>query len=149
VPNLYGVANPNPLPIGANTIGGVDVNIVAGVETNFINITVPPAVSKGIYYPFAFVCVSFVCGGTPPSFINWGLRVNNGADVSAQNTRNQILVANANLVLPLFLFGYGTLITDPFGTYNFQVSANCGGQNFTVSNVGTAAVLGWQRAPDQ
>lgn len=147
--NLYGTANPNPLPIGGVTIGSVNVAIPPGVETNFCSMSIPPAVSPGWYYPAVWGVANAVLGASAPTFINWGARIGAGADFATYGTYNPLLIANADITVTLFLYGPTTLISNPFGAFTFNVSANCGVNGFTVTFVGTQMLGQWLRAPDQ
>lgn len=149
MPNLYGVAVPNPLPQFAQTIGGIDVNIPFGTETNFVSQAPPSVVSPGVYYPGAWGTVAFSLGATVPTAINWSLRINNGSDLAQQFTNNLILVPSANLELSVFLYGYGLILNNPLATTTFQVSATCNVANITIRTAGTQFTLQWLRAPDQ
>lgn len=147
--NLYGNANPNPLPIIGGIIGGTNVVINPGAEQNFFSIAVPPAVSPGWYYPAVYGIVAFALTATPPTFLNWAGRIGAGSDFQVQATWNSMLVANANLEMTLLLYGYTTFVSNPFGATTFNVSATCGANAFTVISVGTTFYGQWLRAPDQ
>jgi hypothetical protein len=147
--NLYGVANPNPLPNAAGTIGGANVNCPAGVETNFCAITINPAVSPGWYYPAVFGTVAILLTATPSTFINWAARIGAGADFQIQSTATTMLVASATLTISLFLYGFATFVSNPFGANTFNVTANPGVNAFSVGLNGTLFYGQWVRAPDQ
>lgn len=148
--NLYGVAQPNPLPVIGSIIGGTNVVIPGtNVETNFFTIPVPPATAPGWYYPNVWGVVVVSLTATPPSFVNWGARIGAGSDFSVQATGNALLVASGNLELTLFLPGASTFVSNPFGATNFFVSAAAGANSFTVMQIGTWLLGQWVRAPDQ
>jgi hypothetical protein len=147
--NLYGVANPNPAPTVAGTIGGANVNCPAATETNFCALTIPPAVSPGWYYPICFGTVAILLTATPSTFINWGARIGAGSDFSLQSTATTMLVANGVFTISLFLFGLTTLVSNPFGANTFNVTANPGTNAFSVGLNGTQFIGQWLRAPDQ
>ena len=147
--NLYGTANPNPLPTAVQTIGGVDVAIPPGVETNFAQLIIPPATSAGWYYPSIWGIASAVLSATPPSTLNFGARIGAGSDFSAYAVRTQLLTASAQFEITLFMVGYTTIIANPFTPTTMFVTATAGTNGFTVGVNGSVFLGQWLRAPDQ
>lgn len=147
--NLYGTANPNPLPTAVQTIGNVDVAIPPGAETNFAQLVFPPATSGGWYYPSIWGLATVVLSATPPTALQFGARIGAGADFSAYAVRTQLLTASAQFEMTLFLCGFTTLISNPFTPTTLFVSANATANGFTVGVNGTVFLGQWVRAPDQ
>jgi hypothetical protein len=149
VPNLYGVANPNPLPIIGSVTGGADFVCPPGAETNVYSVNVPPAVSPGWYYPAIYGIVSCSFGAALPGFLNWAARIGAGSDFNVQSTLVTTLTANGSTAIPIFLYGYQTFLQNPFGANTLYLTANCGTNGFTLRVVGTVIYGQWLRAPDQ
>lgn len=149
MPNLYGVANPNPPPVAAFCIGGANVNIPAGVETNFISTAAPLPTLPGLWYPQAFGWFTIAIGATAPTFLNAAFRLNNGADLETLSVYVGSLVANASPTFPISFAVPSQVMSNPTGTWNFQVSLTVGVNATTVTNLGTLYYLQWVRATDQ
>lgn len=149
MPNLYGVANAPGLPVLYNTIGGVDVALAAGVETNFIDTGVITAPSGGFFYPVAWLGVVLSFGATAPTSLNLNLRVNSGADQASIGLNVVFLVANTNLLTYYPLVGTPSQIFAPGAGAHVQLSGLSAAQPTTARFAGTWVMIALFRAPDQ
>ena len=147
--NLYGVANPNPLPQSVATIGGTDIACPAGSETNIIQAAPALPTVPGVYYPMAQGWTTLSFGATPPTNVQMSLRVNNGSDLLPWTIWAGLLIANNNLIVPLMFYGYNLIVQNPTGVYNFQVGITPLAQAITARNGGTLFYVQWVRASDQ
>lgn len=147
--NLYGVAQPNPPPGGNFTIGNVDIVCAAGAETNIISATAILPTAPGVYYPALWGYVSVLFGATVPTSLNFGFRLNGGADLTTFSTWSGTYVANESFIYPVFGYAYGNVFNYPIGTINIQLSANPAANPITVKFLGTLVFIQWQRATDQ
>jgi hypothetical protein len=149
VANLYGVANPNPLPNGFGTPGGTDVAVPAGVETNFVAGVAPLPNIPGIFYPTMIGFFTITFGATPPTLVTIASRINNGADIQAWNIHGGFYVANGSLLCPCTFYDNNQVFSNPSGTMTFQVSCLSAAQPLTVRASSTLINMQWVRAPDQ
>lgn len=147
--NLYGVATPNPLPVGAFTIGGADIVTGVGVETNVIAITVNNPTVNGWYYPNFGGWLAISLGATPPTAIFIGYRLGAGSDLSNLQVSPAALVASATVIQPLTLAGTALIVSNPSGINVFNISVQTAGQSATVRTVGSFGQCGWVRSTDQ
>lgn len=147
--NLYGVANPLPLPQQGNTIGATDIACPAGVETNVIAIPSNVPISQGWYYPGIFAMLDVALGATAPSTLTFGARIGAGSDFSYFALNVAVLVANANLFVPFQLFGLSTILSYTTGPLTINISVTPTANPVTCRFSGSYAYCFWNRAPDQ
>jgi len=149
VANLYGVASPNPVPAFGGSIGGVNVSCPAGVETNVIAISMPPAVSAGWYYPFCSMFLNISLGATPPTALFVSFRLGAGSDLTGLQVPGGWLVANANFLFSVWVSQAGVVVQNPYAAQIMNVTLNPAAQAVTLQTSGSGAIGGWLRAPDQ
>lgn len=147
--NLYGVANPNPPAQGTQTIGGANVNIPAGVETNFTSAPATLPTAPGVYYPISWGWVTLGFSATPPTAMIIGMRLNAGADLQSYFVSQNLFVASGTIMIPVGFYQPQIVYSYPIGVVNFQLSINSGTNGCTVGNIGTLIWNQWVRAPDQ
>lgn len=147
--NVYGVANPNPIPTLSGTIGAADVAIPAGTETNFSSTPANLPTLPGWFYPAIYGNVTITFGATPPTLVNINCRLNNGADIESMVIHGGFYVANGSLLVPVNFQCQGTFVSNPSGTWNFQLSCTSASQGLTIRAAGTWLWCQWMRAPDQ
>lgn len=147
--NLYGVANPNPLPVSAFTIGAINISCPAGVETNCCSIAANPTLSQGVYYPFVVGQLFVTLGATAPGALTVGARIGAGADFDQAGFTVVLLVAAGTIEWTVNLFGVGTILSYPTGALTLNVTLNPTGQPVTCLAGGTKVWGGFNRAPDQ
>lgn len=147
--NLYGIASPNPVPVGVNTIGGVDVACPAGSETNVLAILFNPPTVNGVYYPFIGGYLVISLGATPPTALQYNVRLGAGSDFIALAIGATLLVANANIIQPIYAPGTALIMNNPSGANTFNVSLTPTAQAVTVRTNGTIGFGQWVRATDQ
>jgi hypothetical protein len=147
--NLYGVANPLPLPVFAGMIGATDIVCPAGAETNVIALPTNVPISQGIYYPAVSGVLWVTLGATPASQVTVGARIGAGADFFANAYNTIPLVASATIMIPFFGYGPSALLSYPTGPLTINISINPGAQAVTARAAGALAYGWWQRAPDQ
>jgi len=149
VANLYGVANAPGFPLAYNLIGGADIALPTGVETNIIDSGVITAPSQGYFYPIAWLALVFSLGATPPGGLQIAIRVNGGADQQAYGWNGAFLIASANLMDFHILIGTPSQIFAPGAGAHVQISAQSQTQPSTARFAGSEAVIALYRAPDQ
>lgn len=149
MPNVYGIASPNPPPVGLTTIGAVDVACSAGVETNVISGAAPLPGQPGMFYPAWFGAIVLTFGATIPTLVTVASRLNNGADLNAMLVHGGFYTSNGSAIVPISFFYPSQVISNPSGTWNFQISVNSTGQALTVRTSQTYVNVQWVRATDQ
>lgn len=138
MPNPWGANLGTFPPFFTNLIGSADVACGAGVETNIVSIPGTTAYGPGTWLPGFLGSVAVALGATPPTFLNIGLRINNGADIVIQSVPNLALVASATLMIPLMLWSgtsSGTQWLAPGQT--LQLSLSPGAQAITAKQTGS------------
>ena len=147
--NLYGVAQPNPPPLGGTTTGNVAINCPAGVETNIQSLAPPLPTLPGVFYPAMWGCVAIVFGATIPGLVTVGFRLNGGADLGSFIIHGGFYVATGSFCQTVDFYGQNTPINNPTGVWNFQLSIAPTAQAVTVQPNSTQLIAQWLRAPDQ
>jgi hypothetical protein len=149
VANLYGVANPVILPASNFTIGVVDVACPLGVETNVMASPNLVAISNGYFYVGCVGAIYIQLGATAPTNLVVAARINNGADIVQAGTSGALLVANALVQFPVFLFGGASQTAWQGLGSPVQISVNPNTQPVTVRASGSVVWITLYRAPDQ
>lgn len=149
MPNLYGVASPNPTPQAAQTIGGIDVTCNAGVETNFVSFQTNYPTVPGVYYPVLWGWVNIAWGATVPTSFTLAMRINNGADLASEGIDTLLMIANERLCLPIGFQQAYIIYNYPFSGITLQMSGTSVGQSTIIRNLTTVIYGQFVRAPDQ
>jgi hypothetical protein len=149
VANLYGVASPNPLPVGANIIGGADISCPSNTETNVVALTFNNPTVNGFYYPFFIGFLYYTLGGVVPTNIFVGYRLGAGADFVNAAVGITGAVASASYTQPIGIGCSTFIVNNPTGTNTFNISLNPSGQAITARVSGTFVQGWWVRATDQ
>ncbi len=100
--NVWGVANPSPVPTIVTV--GADVTLAAGVETTFMSSAALSAPNPGAYYPVVSLAVAILFGATAPTALTFAFKLGAGADVDTQ------VVAVANMVVNATTYYYFQLV---------------------------------------
>lgn len=147
--NLYGVANAPVLFAAVSILGGADiVPPINGTETNIFQafMTAP---SQGWFYPACFCWITLGLGATPPTGLNFGFRVNGGADMQSLGVNSINMAANAQYIFTPMMVGGPSQGIYQSGA-NLQVTVIC---NSTVAidiRAGqSTCTFALFRAPDQ
>jgi hypothetical protein len=94
--NIYGVANPMPIPVGLQP--GGDVTLTAGVEINIATNATLKALIQGNYYCLAFCTIAILFGATAPTALVFAATLNGGSDADVIGMAPASMVANATYV---------------------------------------------------
>lgn len=149
MPNLYGIARPEPAWIAALIFGGANVTCPAGVETNVLDVIVNPPLIGGVYGLVITCNICVIVGATPITYLAVGGRMNGGADfISLSWGGGTDFVAGAQSQYSFFLPQYSGFVQNP-GVTHAQVSLNPQSGSVTAQSYGTSIVARWQFAPDQ
>jgi hypothetical protein len=147
VANLYGVANPIYQGVIAGVIGGSNIPITAGVETNIIQFPVS-APSPGNLYIQVWLSVVISWPASTPTTTQFGLRIGAGADFDTAPINMGAVVPSSNVVYSYCMTGNIslTLYNPPGITCNLTVATTV--QPCTVLAGGSRAVLNLFRGQD-
>ena len=147
--NLYGVANA-PVQVGyVGTIGGVDIVCPASVETNFADTGLLVAPSQGWFFPWNVMVITLAMGATVPTSLQFGIRVNNGADVQTIGVNTALYVPNGVFLWTLPIFGSASQTLYAGTGSHVQFSLDPVSQPCTIRAAGTYVQTLLLRAPDQ
>jgi hypothetical protein len=146
--NLYGVSNPAPLLFYTTLISGANTNCPAGTETNLLQTPLIIAPSSGAFYPVAWVNLTVTVGGTSPTLVTLGHRINGGADLGTFNVNTSLFVAGATVTFTWYAIGPAsrTLWVAPGSQY--QISLNPTAQAVTAIYSFCQGSMGVLRAAD-
>lgn len=147
--NLYGVAEPNPLPGYLTTIGNNNISCPAGVETNIMSGSPPAILSNGWYYGSILTTIVIITGATALTALTANSRMNNGADIQFEPFSSIFWTAAFTGVQTFAFYWWGNLLLNPPATTTFQVSITPTTGSVTAGTLGTNAWIQWLRAPDQ
>jgi hypothetical protein len=136
---MYG---PNPYtPTG-------DVSCPAATITTVVTAASFPALSAGNYIPSITGWLALTLGATPASAIQVAFQLNGGANVDSFNVFPALLLANANILIPIQLRGVnGDAVWRPPGA-TITVSLNPTSQAVTCRQVGSRVLVYLLRGPD-
>jgi hypothetical protein len=149
VPNLYGVAQPVPMPILVGTVGGgVDVACPAGTETTVFTFPTYAALDHGAYYPVVTLNGCVTLGATIPTQLVFAFKLGAGSDVTASGVPANLFTANGNLFFSTVMFGINSLVSWVAPGSVVNVTLNPTGQAVTMRGSGAQCMLQLFRGPD-
>jgi hypothetical protein len=146
--NLYGVANPLPLPVAYGPVGAADVTCPAGAETTVVTTGAVAAISNGFFYPVIQGVLFVVLGATAPSALQYAFKLGSGSDVVANQIEPGLLVALAELTLPIVLIGASSQNAWKGAGSTINVTLAPTGQAVTLKVTGSQLWVSLQRGPD-
>jgi len=149
MPNPWGSSLPSEQFYYSNLIGNADVAVPNGVETNVMQATSAVAWGPGSYVPAILGSVAVLIGAAPLTQLRFGLRVNNGTDQAFNYVVAGMLIANAQFMAPLCMFGAGSSPTlwYPVGA-NIQLSCLATGGSCTILQAASQPYYGVYRVQD-
>lgn len=146
MPNLYGVANPLPLPAVYSPAS--DTTCSAGSETTVITSGAIAQTLNGSSYPRIDGVLTILLGGTAPSALVLAFKLGSGSDVDTYTVEPGLLVNSAELIIPLHLLGVSSATAWVGSGSTVNVTVNATGQAVTCKKVGSRAIIGIFRGSD-
>jgi len=144
---VWGIADPLPLPVVYETVAGADVDVGA-TETDIITTPAIAALNQGPYYPLLQGVLTIVLGAMAPSALQFAFTVNAGSDVDVYVVEPGLLVALAELVIPIFLIGLNSNTAWQGAGSVISVTGTSATNDVTAKFVGSRCLIGLQRGPD-
>ncbi len=144
--NIWGVANPVPLPTIAGPSGNVTLPVLT--ETTILSSAAIIAPYPGAYYPIVYCQLFVLLGAAPPTSLTFGFKLGAGADVDTAVVNPALLVANATIAF------YGTMVganspTAWIGAGSvINVTGLVGGAVATAQVAGSRCLFALARGPD-
>jgi hypothetical protein len=145
---IWGIADPLPLPIVYGTVGGADVTTTPTEDTPVITTGELAGLSPGPYYPLIMGVLTIVLGGTAPASLQIDFFIGDGSDVDTYLVEPGLLVASAELVIPVYLLGVNAYTPWAGAGSVINVGVTTPDEAVTVKNVGSRCIIGLQRGPD-
>jgi len=145
---IWGVADPIPLPTVNETVGGADVVTVPTAETPVITTAAIAAFNPGPYFPIVEGLLTIVLGAMAPASLQISFNLNGGSDVDSFVVEPGLLVALAELIVPIFLLGTNSPTAWQGAGSVVNITVLTPDNAVTVKFVGSRAIVGIMRGPD-
>lgn len=147
--NLYGVANNIGIPIYTNLIGGANVAVPAGVETNVADSGLIIAPSNGYFATVWAGALTVTMGVSVPTSLIIAARIGAGSDYTQFQVPSNIFVASANLFVPFFVAGPSSQVPwQPPGSHVY-LTVTAAGQAVNISQLFSTTFFWLIRGSDQ
>lgn len=151
MPNLYGVANaPNILAASNGLLGGANITLVSGPETNIADSGALIAPSQGWFYPIVMATVPWQAVTAAPLGFIYAARIGAGADFDGFNYNLTGVTAGPVYTWTVILIGPASSVPwQGAGSHIYTTAILNSAGTVTLFNQGSHFVAGLLRAPDQ
>jgi len=145
--NLYGVANPVPLPV----VVSVGTSVVCPANTATIFLTSPALVqpSQGYFYPILWLTACINYGATAPGLITITAQIGAGSAFDTYVQGGIVLYDNSSQIVSVCLVGPLSQVTWQSPGSVVNVLCNPATNGVTMQQGPTRATFALFRAPDQ